>query len=53
MAEDCDALTKSLYVKNTAINTEVQTCSASGSIPPETRLAVEGSKPMQPDKYTV
>jgi len=30
-----------------------QTCSASGSIPPETRLAVVGSKPMQPDKYIV
>jgi len=32
---------------------KMKTCSASGSIPPETRLAVVGSKPMQPDKYIV
>jgi len=31
----------------------VQTWSDSGSIPPETRSAEAGSKPMQPDKYIV
>jgi len=35
------------------MNWKIQTCSASGSIPPDTRLAVVGSKPIQPDKYIV